>query len=201
VTLEEVRGRVEELRPPSDVGSSGPPFTHEAKKVLEFSLREALQLGYNYIGTEHMLLGIAHQADGLGAQVLTDLGADPSRVRQEVMQLLTTYQGSAVRSTGMYGRPSVPIRRPRQVDSGSASEVGRELTARVVHAGRSPSDYESAYNELVDMIEAVGIAVGDPGVSRVVVCSVDTNGGPSLMLSISQRVEDDPVTEAGAANS
>jgi ATP-dependent Clp protease ATP-binding subunit ClpC len=64
------------------------PFTPRAKKVLELSLREALQLGHDYIGTEHILLGLIREGDGVGAQVLVGLGADLDRTRQQVIQLL-----------------------------------------------------------------------------------------------------------------
>src|SRR5205814_1162114 len=69
------------------------PFTPRAKKVLELSLREALQLGHNYIGTEHILLGLIREGEGVAAQVLVKLGADLNRVRQQVVQLLSGYQG------------------------------------------------------------------------------------------------------------
>ena len=72
------------------------PFTPRAKKVLELSLREALQLGHNYIGTEHILLGLIREGEGVAAQVLQKLGADLNRVRQTVIQLLSGY----TRSTG-----------------------------------------------------------------------------------------------------
>mgnify|MGYP003326134844 CR=1 FL=1 len=79
-------------------GASSPsghiPFTPRAKKVLELSLREALQLGHNYIGTEHILLGLIREGEGVAAQVLVKLGADLSRVRQQVIQLLSGYSGS-----------------------------------------------------------------------------------------------------------
>ncbi len=94
ITLEAARLRVEET-----IGLSGtpprgsPPFTPRAKKVLELSLREALQLGHNYIGTEHMLLGLVREGDGVACQVLVSLGADLARVRQQVIQLLSGYQG------------------------------------------------------------------------------------------------------------
>ena len=61
--------------------------------MLELSLREALQLGHNYIGTEHILLGLIREGDGVAAQVLVKLGADLNRVRQQVIQLLHGYQG------------------------------------------------------------------------------------------------------------
>ncbi|MDQ3294415.1 MAG: ATP-dependent Clp protease ATP-binding subunit, partial [Actinomycetota bacterium] len=85
-------------------GGSSPsghiPFTPRAKKVLELSLREALQLGHNYIGTEHILLGLIREGEGVAAQVLVKLGADLSRVRQQVIQLLSGYQGPAGRTEG-----------------------------------------------------------------------------------------------------
>ncbi len=76
--------KVEEPLAPTPTPSPGsPPFTPRAKKVLELSLREALQLGHSYIGTEHMLLGLVREGDGVAAQVLSDLGADMARVRTQ----------------------------------------------------------------------------------------------------------------------
>ena len=72
------------------------PFNPRAKKVLELSLREALQLGHNYIGTEHILLGLLREGEGVAAQVLTKLGADLSTVRQTVMQMLSLDRKSVV---------------------------------------------------------------------------------------------------------
>jgi hypothetical protein len=70
-----------------------PPFTPRAKKVLELALREALQLGHSYIGTEHLLLGVVREGEGVGAQVLISLGADLSAVRQHVIRLLAEAHG------------------------------------------------------------------------------------------------------------
>ncbi|EQD45120.1 ATP-dependent Clp protease, partial [mine drainage metagenome] len=93
ISLDAVRFKVEELIGPAAGPAAGsPPFTPRAKKVLELSLREALQLGHNYIGTEHMLLGLVREGEGVAAQVLTSLGADLSRVRQQVIQILSGYQ-------------------------------------------------------------------------------------------------------------
>jgi ATP-dependent Clp protease ATP-binding subunit ClpC len=76
---------------------SAPPghiaFTPQAKRVLELSLREAIQLGHNYIGTEHLLLGLLREGDGVAARVLVQLGADLNRVRQQVIQLLASHPG------------------------------------------------------------------------------------------------------------
>ena len=93
ITLEAARERVEETIGLSGTAPTGsPPFTPRAKKVLELSLREALQLGHNYIGTEHMLLGLVREGEGVAAQVLVGLGADLAHVRQQVIQLLSGYQ-------------------------------------------------------------------------------------------------------------
>ncbi len=95
ISLEAVRTQVEEIIGQGGQSPSGHiPFTPRAKKVLELSLREALQLGHNYIGTEHILLGLIREGEGVAAQVLVKLGADLSRVRQQVIQLLSGYPGS-----------------------------------------------------------------------------------------------------------
>ncbi len=95
ISLEAVRNQVEEIIGQGSQSPSGHiPFTPRAKKVLELSLREALQLGHNYIGTEHILLGLIREGEGVAAQVLVKLGADLSRVRQQVIQLLSGYSGS-----------------------------------------------------------------------------------------------------------
>jgi ATP-dependent Clp protease ATP-binding subunit ClpC len=90
ISFEAVRQRVNEI---VGQGGSAPtghiPFTPRAKRTLELSLREALELGHNYIGTEHILLGLIRVGDGVAAQVLDELGADLSRLRQEVIHLLS----------------------------------------------------------------------------------------------------------------
>jgi hypothetical protein len=94
ISLDAVRQQVEEIIGQGQQAPSGHiPFTPRAKKVLELSLREALQLGHHYIGTEHILLGLIREGDGVAAQVLVKLGADLNRVRQQVIQLLHGYQG------------------------------------------------------------------------------------------------------------
>ena len=104
ISLEAVRAQVEEIIGHGGSAPSGHiPFTPRAKKVLELSLREALQLGHNYIGTEHILLGLIREGEGVAAQVLVKLGADLSRVRQQVIQLLSGYAGGkegATQGTG-----------------------------------------------------------------------------------------------------
>jgi ATP-dependent Clp protease ATP-binding subunit ClpC len=93
ISLEAVRQQVEEIIGRGQQVPSGHiPFTPRAKKVLELSLRESLQLGHNYIGTEHILLGLIREGDGVAAQVLVRLGADLNRVREQVIQLLHGHQ-------------------------------------------------------------------------------------------------------------
>ncbi|MGH2737449.1 MAG: Clp protease N-terminal domain-containing protein, partial [Actinomycetota bacterium] len=119
ISFEAVRQQVEEI---IGQGQSAPtghiPFTPRAKKVLELSLREALQLGHNYIGTEHILLGLIHEGEGVAAQVLQKLGADLNRVRQQVIQLLSGYTG---------GKESGPSEAPPQ-GSMVLDQFGRNLT-------------------------------------------------------------------------
>jgi ATP-dependent Clp protease ATP-binding subunit ClpC len=95
ITLADARGQVEEIigRGGQEAATGQIPFTPRAKKVLELSLREAQQLRHDYIGTEHLLLGLVRETDGVAALVLRNLGADLSRVRQQVVQLLS-YSGA-----------------------------------------------------------------------------------------------------------
>lgn len=111
IKLEQVRSQVEEIIGPGQQAPSGHiPFTPRAKKVLELSLREALQLGHNYIGTEHILLGLIREGEGVAAQVLVKLGADLNRVRQQVIQLLSGYQGKEPAQAGpAEGTPSTSL--------------------------------------------------------------------------------------------
>jgi ClpA/ClpB-like protein len=97
ISLDAVRQQVEQIigrgqqAPPGHI-----PFTPRAKKVLELALREAQQLGHSYIGTEHILLGLIREGDGVAAQVLVELGAELNRVRQQVVRLLHGHQGEDV---------------------------------------------------------------------------------------------------------
>ena len=93
ISLETVRQRVEDAVPPGQYSRPGHiPFTPRAKKVLELSLSEAKLLGHRYIGTEHILLGLLREGEGVAAQILAALGADLDGVRERVIQLLAEYQ-------------------------------------------------------------------------------------------------------------
>jgi ATP-dependent Clp protease ATP-binding subunit ClpA len=116
ISLEAVRHEVEEIIGQGQQAPSGHiPFTPRAKKVLELSLREALQLGQEYIGTEHILLGLIREGDGVAAQVLVKLGADLNRVRERVIQLAAGRAGEEVIGPGS-PRPDVAPARPGSLD-------------------------------------------------------------------------------------
>ena len=143
IALEGVRAQVEEIIGQGQQAPSGHiPFTPRAKKVLELSLREALQLGHNYIGTEHILLGLIREGEGVAAQVLVKLGADLNRVRQQVLQLLSGYQGKETQASeggALRGHPvhlagARPVRsQPHPVAparaSSTRSSVGRRRSS------------------------------------------------------------------------
>jgi ATP-dependent Clp protease ATP-binding subunit ClpC len=108
VSGDDVRAQVEEIvgRAAEPITGS-PPFTPRAKKVLELSLREALQLGHNYIGTEHILLGLVREGEGVAAQVLSSLGVDLGRLRHEVVRLLSGASGPSG-TAGAEPEPATP---------------------------------------------------------------------------------------------
>jgi ATP-dependent Clp protease ATP-binding subunit ClpC len=114
ISLEAVRSQVEEIIGRGQAAPGGHiPFTPRAKKVLELSLREALQLGHDYIGTEHILLGLIREGEGVAAQVLQKMGGDLNRVRQQVIQLLEGHTGEKVE------------RRPGEAAAGQAEGLAR----------------------------------------------------------------------------
>jgi ATP-dependent Clp protease ATP-binding subunit ClpC len=96
ITVEEVRAQVERVVGRGDEPLTGQiPFTPRAKKVLELALREALVLGHNYIGTEHILLGIIRENEGVAARILLDFNADPEKVRDAVIRIVSEPSGSS----------------------------------------------------------------------------------------------------------
>ena len=135
ISLEAVRQQVEEIIGQGQAAPTGHiPFTPRAKKVLELSLREALQLGHNYIGTEHILLGLIREGEGVAAQVLQKLGADLNRVRQTVIQLLSGYTGGKGETT--------PGAQGEGQGQGSMvlDQFGRNLTAARARVQARPGD-------------------------------------------------------------
>jgi len=125
IALGDVRRAVEQIIGEGGRAPSGHiPFTPRSKKVLELSLREAMQLGHDYIGTEHILLGLIREGEGVGAQVVTGFGVDLSRVRQTVIQLLSGYAARG-ETAEFVSLPRPPIEEQHGVAMMTmASEVG-----------------------------------------------------------------------------
>jgi ATP-dependent Clp protease ATP-binding subunit ClpC len=180
ISLEAVRNQVEEIIGQGGSSPSGHiPFTPRAKKVLELSLREALQLGHNYIGTEHILLGLIREGEGVAAQVLVKLGADLSRVRQQVIQLLSGYSGSGGSGEASGGTDKAGATAGGSGgDSASGSLVldqfGRNLTQLAREKGLDPVIGRSREAERVMQIlsrrtKNNPVLVGEPGVGKTAI--------------------------------
>ena len=168
ISLEAVRHQVEEIIGQGQQAPSGHiPFTPRAKKVLELSLREALQLGHNYIGTEHILLGLIREGEGVAAQVLVKLGADLNRVRQQVIQLLSGYQGKEPVTAGgpAEGTPST---------STVLDQFGRNLTQAARDSKLDPvigreKEIERVMQVLSRRTKNNPVLIGEPGVGKTAV--------------------------------
>ncbi|MGH3113409.1 MAG: Clp protease N-terminal domain-containing protein, partial [Gaiellaceae bacterium] len=170
ISLEAVRAQVEEIIGQGQQAPSGHiPFTPRAKKVLELSLREALQLGHNYIGTEHILLGLIREGEGVAAQVLVKLGADLSRVRQQVIQLLSGYAGGKEGATQGAGSGEAQ-------PSGSLvlDQFGRNLTQSAREGKLDPvigreKEIERVMQVLSRRTKNNPVLIGEPGVGKTAV--------------------------------
>ena len=168
ISLEAVRQQVEEIIGQGQQAPSGHiPFTPRAKKVLELSLREALQLGHNYIGTEHILLGLIREGEGVAAQVLVKLGADLNRVRQQVIQLLSGYQGKEPAAAGgpAEGTPSTSL---------VLDQFGRNLTAAAREGKLDPvigrdKEIERVMQVLSRRTKNNPVLIGEPGVGKTAI--------------------------------
>ena len=151
------------------------PFTPRAKKVLELSLREALQLGHNYIGTEHILLGLIREGEGVAAQVLEKLDADLNRVRQTVIQLLSGYQGGAGgKETAGAGVSSGGQSEGSPAGSVVLDQFGRNLTAAAREGNLDPvigreHEMERVMQVLSRRTKNNPVLIGEPGVGKTAV--------------------------------
>jgi ATP-dependent Clp protease ATP-binding subunit ClpC len=186
ISLEAVRNQVEEIIGHGSTAPSGHiPFTPRAKKVLELSLREALQLGHNYIGTEHILLGLIREGEGVAAQVLMKLGADLSRVRQQVIQLLSGYQSGSAGGASPSGSSESGKGQPAGVSSGSQSgdqpqgslvldQFGRNLTTLAREKKLDPvigreKEIERIMQVLSRRTKNNPVLIGEPGVGKTAI--------------------------------
>jgi ATP-dependent Clp protease ATP-binding subunit ClpC len=169
ISLEAVRQQVEEIIGQGQQAPSGHiPFTPRAKKVLELSLREALQLGHNYIGTEHILLGLIREGEGVAAQVLVKLGADLNRVRQQVIQLLHGYQQG--KEPASSGGPSEAAPSTSLV----LDQFGRNLTQAAREGKLDPvigreKEIERVMQVLSRRTKNNPVLIGEPGVGKTAV--------------------------------
>ena len=168
INLEQVREQVQDIIGQGQQSPSGHiPFTPRAKKVLELSLREALQLGHSYIGTEHLLLGLIREGEGVAAQVLTKLGADTNKVRQQVIQLLSGYQGKEAVSVG--GEVAPPQKGSQVLD-----QYGRNLSQAAAEGKLDPvvgreREIERVMQILSRRTKNNPILIGEPGVGKTAI--------------------------------
>ncbi len=166
VTLDQVRSQVEDM---IGVGTATPqghiPFTPRAKKVLELSLREALQLGHNYIGTEHILLGLLREGEGVAAQVLMKIGLDMQKVRQTVLQLMQGYQGQQGEGKASGEAPSGSL---------VLDQFGRNLTVLAAQSKLDPvmlreKEIERVMQVLSRRTKNNPVLIGEPGVGKTAI--------------------------------
>ena len=177
ISLEGVREQVEEIIGQGQTAPAGHiPFTPRAKKVLELSLREALQLGHNYIGTEHILLGLIREGEGVAAQVLQKLGADLNRVRQQVIQLLSGYASGE--QSGQQQTPGQKAGVSGGSEEGKSSAVldqfGRNLTQHARDGQLDPvigrsKEIERVMQVLSRRTKNNPVLIGEPGVGKTAI--------------------------------
>jgi ATP-dependent Clp protease ATP-binding subunit ClpC len=187
VTLDEVREQVESIVGYGEEGTGGQaPFTPRSKKVLELALREALQLGHNYIGTEHILLGLVRESEGVAARVLSNLGVDPDKVRREVVRMLGGGRSQRGRGGEAGGRGGVEAKRPktRQLD-----QYGRNLTAFADEGKLDPvigrnQEIERIMQILVRRTKNNPVIIGEPGVGKT-----------AIVEGLAQEIADDRVPD------
>ncbi|MBA3423693.1 MAG: AAA family ATPase, partial [Rubrobacter sp.] len=173
VTLDEVREQVESIVGYGEEGTGGQaPFTPRSKKVLELALREALQLGHNYIGTEHILLGLVRESEGVAARVLSNLDVDPDKVRREVVRMLgggRSGRGRGGEQGGARGGAEAKRPKTRQLD-----QYGRNLTMYAEEDKLDPvigrtQEIERIMQILVRRTKNNPVIIGEPGVGKTAI--------------------------------
>ncbi len=175
ISLESVRSQVVEIIGQGSQAPSGHiPFTPRAKKVLELSLREALQLGHNYIGTEHILLGLIREGEGVAAQVLQQLGADLPKVRQTVIQLLSGVEGDEATPAGHPGGSGRTESSASSSGSTVLDQFGRNMTQLARERKLDPvigraTEIERVMQVLSRRTKNNPVLIGEPGVGKTAI--------------------------------
>ncbi len=167
ITVEEVRAQVARIVGQGDEVTSGQiPFTPRAKKVLELALREALSLGHNYIGTEHILLGLVRENEGVAARILLDFDADAEKIRNEIIRMLS---GPGRRGQAQGGPPGEKSKSSKLLD-----QFGRNLTKQASEGKLDPvvgrqNEIERVMQILSRRTKNNPVLIGEPGVGKTAV--------------------------------
>src|SRR4030081_2709467 len=176
ITVEEVRAQVARIVGQGDEVTTGQiPFTPRAKKVLELALREALSLGHNYIGTEHILLGLVRENEGVAARILLDFDADSEKIRNEVIRMLSGPGGRRQgRSGGGSGSGASAAPGEGKKSSKLLDQFGRNLTKLAAEAKLDPcvgreTEIERIMQILSRRTKNNPVLVGEPGVGKTAV--------------------------------
>jgi ATP-dependent Clp protease ATP-binding subunit ClpC len=184
ITVEEVRAQVARIVGQGDEVTTGQiPFTPRAKKVLELALREALSLGHNYIGTEHILLGLVRENEGVAARILLDFDADAEKIRNEIIRMLS---GPGRRQQGGGAAPGEKTKSSKLLD-----QFGRNLTKLAAEAKLDPvvgrqTEIERVMQILSRRTKNNPVLIGEPGVGKTAVVEglaarISSNQVPELL--------------------
>ncbi len=167
ITVEEVRAQVARIVGQGDEVTTGQiPFTPRAKKVLELALREALSLGHNYIGTEHILLGLVRENEGVAARILLDFDADAEKIRNEIIRMLS---GPGRRQQGQGAPPGEKSKSSKLLD-----QFGRNFTKQAAEGKLDPvvgrqTEMERVMQILSRRTKNNPVLIGEPGVGKTAV--------------------------------
>jgi ATP-dependent Clp protease ATP-binding subunit ClpC len=184
ITVEEVRAQVARIVGQGDEVTTGQiPFTPRAKKVLELALREALSLGHNYIGTEHILLGLVRENEGVAARILLDFDADAEKIRNEIIRMLS---GPGRRQQGGAGASGEKAKSSKLLD-----QFGRNLTKLAAEGKLDPvvgrqTEIERVMQILSRRTKNNPVLIGEPGVGKTAVVEglaarISANQVPELL--------------------